>query len=166
MGALNRVNAPWKLLLVGAGPLERVLRQWAAEHENRVRFATDVAHARMARYLNAMDILAVPSRTTPRWREQFGRVIVEAMACGVPVVGSDSGEVPHVIGDAGVVVPEGHVEQWTRALAALVVDAEVRRDLSQRGRRRALTFGVDVVARRQMAFFEELLAQPPREAGR
>ena len=43
----------------------------------------------------------MPSRTLPNWKEQFGRVIIEAMACGVPVVGSDSGAIPDVIGDAG-----------------------------------------------------------------
>ena len=55
----------------------------------------------------------LPSLTRPNWKEQFGRVLVEAMACGVPVVGSDSGEIPRVIGEAGLVVitnkqvPEG-----------------------------------------------------------
>ena len=54
-----------------------------------------------------MDLLCAPSRTTPRWREQFGRMLIEAMACGVPVIASPSGEIPYVVGDAGVLVPEG-----------------------------------------------------------
>ena len=57
--------------------------------------------------LRALDVLVLPSLTTPSWKEQFGRVLQEAMACAIPVVGSDSGEIPHVIGDAGLVTPEG-----------------------------------------------------------
>ena len=53
-----------------------------------------------------MDLLCAPSQTTPRWREQFGRMLIEAMACGVPVIASRSGEIPHVVGDAGLLVDE------------------------------------------------------------
>ena len=53
--------------------------------------------------MRKLHALVLPSRTTPRWKEQFGRVLIEAMACGVPPVGSDSGEIPHVIDDAGLV---------------------------------------------------------------
>jgi len=66
--------------------------------------------------MHLIDILAVPSRTTPNWKEQFGRVIVEAMAAGAEVIGSDSGEIPNVIGDAAMVFPEGNLE----AMAALL----------------------------------------------
>jgi glycosyltransferase involved in cell wall biosynthesis len=88
------------------------------------------------------------------------------MACGVPVIGSDSGEVPHVIGDAGLIAPEGQTDAWAESLTRVVRDADLRRELSQRGRCRAKVFGADVVARKQMAFFEELLAQPARGARR
>ena len=56
-----------------------------------------------------LDVLVLPSRTTPTWKEQFGRVIVEALWCGVPVVGSDSGEIPWLIGltGGGLMFPEG-----------------------------------------------------------
>ena len=49
----------------------------------------------------------LPSLTRPNWKEQFGRVLIEAMASGVPVIGSDSGAIPDVIGQAGLIFPEG-----------------------------------------------------------
>jgi glycosyltransferase involved in cell wall biosynthesis len=155
--ALDACDGPWQALLVGGGPLEPELRRWASRHGYRVRILTDVTHARMARYLRAMDVLALPSRTTPRWREQFGRVLVEAMACGVAVVGSDSGEIPYVIGDAGLVVPEGDVRRWVEALGALLRDADLREHLRVRGHARAHQFSVATSAAAHVAFFEELL---------
>ena len=155
--ALDRVRVPWKALLIGGGALEPELRRWAAA-AGRARIVTDATHGQMAQYLNAMDLIAVPSRTTPRWREQFGRVIVEAMACGVPVVASDSGEVPHVVGDAGLLVGEADIEGWVRAMERLIGDEELRERLAVRGRARAAEFSVDASARRHVAFFEELLA--------
>ena len=70
----------------------------------RARRRPASTHDDVPAYLNAMDLLCAPSQTTPRWREQFGRMLIEAMACGVPVVASRSGEIPHVVGDAGVLV--------------------------------------------------------------
>ena len=67
-----------------------------------------------------MDILVAPSQTVSNWREQFGRMLIEAFACGVPVIGSDSGEIPYVIQDAGVVVGEKDELGWIAAIAELL----------------------------------------------
>ena len=85
--------------------------------------------------MRRFDVLVGPSLTTPRWKEQFGRMLVEAMACGVPVIGSDSGEIPHVIGDAGIVVPEGDRVALCAAIARLR-DLRGRPLRSQRAARR------------------------------
>jgi len=157
--ALDRIEAPWRALIVGGGADQPALQAWASRHGGRVKLLTDVGHAVMPRYLNAMDVLALPSRTTRRWREQFGRVIAEAMACGVAVAGSDSGEIPYVVGDAGVIVPEdAGLAGWVQALDGLVRSPARRRELAARGRAHAQEFGVGAVARRHAAFFEELLA--------
>jgi glycosyltransferase involved in cell wall biosynthesis len=68
----------------------------------------------------AMDVLVLPSRTTPAWAEQLGRVLLEAMAHGRPVIGAASGEIPWVLAEArgGVTFTEGDVA----ALAGLLVD--------------------------------------------
>jgi glycosyltransferase involved in cell wall biosynthesis len=92
----------------------------------------------MPEILNTMDALVLPSRTRRNWKEQFGRALIEAMACDVPVVGSDSGEIPHVIGEAGLVFPEGDVTALTAHLASLRDSADLRHDLGSRGRARVL----------------------------
>jgi glycosyltransferase involved in cell wall biosynthesis len=110
------------------------------------------------RVLNAMDVLCAPSQTTPKWKEQFGRMLAEGFACGVPVLGSDSGEVPRTVGDAGLVLPEASPAAWTTALATLLESPERRRELSTRGRERAVTcFSWPVVARAHLDFFTEAL---------
>ncbi len=158
MRALDGSSYPWRALFVGGGPLEPALRAWAAGHGDRVRIVTGVRHAEVPRYLNAMDLLCAPSRTTPRWMEQLGRMLTEAMACGIPVVGSGSGEIPHVIGDAGVVAPEDDAAAWSRALDALLADPARRVELAAQGLHRAAAeFALPVVARRHLEFFRALV---------
>jgi glycosyltransferase involved in cell wall biosynthesis len=84
-------------------------------------------------------------------------MLIEAMSCGVPVVASSSGEIPHVIADAGVLLPETDIDAWAAALTGLLRDAARRRDLAERGRRRARTeFAWPIVATRHLDFFDEL----------
>jgi glycosyltransferase involved in cell wall biosynthesis len=105
-----------------------------------------------------MDLLCAPSETTPRWREQFGRMLIEAFACGIPVVASDSGEIPHVVGNAGVVVPERDAAAWERALSHLLIDRSRREDLARRGRQRAATnYDHSVIAQQHVGFFDQIL---------
>jgi glycosyltransferase involved in cell wall biosynthesis len=105
-----------------------------------------------------MDILAAPSQTTRRWKEQFGRMLIEAMACGVPVVGSDSGEIPYVIGDAGKVVAEADTAAWARTLGTLFETPSLRAELSTLGREQAeVEFAWPVIAQQHLDFFEEVL---------
>lgn len=168
-GVLDRIQPPWRALFVGSGPLESDLRAWSGRHGDNVRIETAVQHDQVPRYLHAMDLLCAPSQTTARWREQFGRMLIEAFACGVPVVGSDSGEIPHVIADAGLIVGERDVDGWTDAVARLLADPVLRAELARRGRRRAAeSFAWPMVARRHLDFFEELAgsaAQPAVQAG-
>lgn len=155
---LDRISSPWRLLLVGGGPYQPELERWAARYGDRVRIVNGVKHDGVPDYLNAMDLLVAPSRTTPHWREQLGRMLLEAFACGVPVVGSDSGEIPFVIGDAGLVVGESDEQGWQAAIELLLGDPDRRKELAHRGRERAVSeFAWPVIARRHLDFFESLL---------
>jgi glycosyltransferase involved in cell wall biosynthesis len=159
MRVLDRVAAPWRALFVGGGPLEGELRTWAVRHGDRVRVVTGVPHAGVPAHLSAMDVLAAPSQTTDRWKEQLGRMLIEGFAAGLPVVGSDSGEIPHVIADAGAVVPEADEAAWASTIAGLLESPARRADLAARGLARAHDrFAWPVVARRQVEFFESVLA--------
>jgi hypothetical protein len=85
-----------------------------------------------------MNVLVLPSLTTPGWVEFFGRVLVEAMACEVPVIGSDSGEIPNVIGDAGLIFHEGEADDLRDKLLLLAHDENLQLELAERGKKRAV----------------------------
>jgi glycosyltransferase involved in cell wall biosynthesis len=158
-GVLDQLTAPWRALFVGSGPLESELQAWIGRHPGQAVLQPAVGHDQVVRYLNAMDLLAAPSQTTGRWREQFGRMLIEAFACGVPVVASDSGEIPYVVGDAGLVVGERDADGWRDALGGLLTDPARRRDLGRRGRRRAAdVYAWPVIAAEHVDFFESIVA--------
>ena len=168
LGLLTRVldrlkaqGVAWRALFVGGGAMEPELRDWSASHGDAVRIATDVTHGMVPSYLNAMDVMAAPSQTAPNWREQLGRMLIEAFGCGVPVVASDSGEIPHVVADAGRVVAEADEPAWVSALAELLENPASRDDLRRRGLERAHAhYAWPVIARRHLDFFDELLDAP------
>jgi glycosyltransferase involved in cell wall biosynthesis len=154
MRVLDRVAASWRVLFVGGGPLEPSLRQWAARYGDRVRVVNNVTHDQVPAYLNAMDLLCAPSQETPVWREQFGRMVVEAFACGVPIISSDSGELPYVVDSAGMIVNERDDDAWVKAISELIEDPVRRSELSRMGIARARSrFAWPVVARSHLDFF-------------
>jgi len=159
--AVSALGGDWCLLLVGDGPLRRPLRAYFAERglADRVRFRRRVPSLEMPQAYHQMDLLVLPSLTRPNWREQFGRVLIEAMACEVPVVGSDSGEIPHVIGSAGLCFPEGDADALRRVLGELRAQPELRRTLGRRGRQRVLAHYTQArIAERTLAFYRTVLA--------
>lgn len=156
--ALAKLDVPWRALFVGGGAMEDELEAWASRSDGRARIAAGVPHDEVPAWLAAMDVLVAPSLTTPRWREQFGRMLIEAMGCGVAVVGSDSGEIPHVIGPDGIVVPEGDVDALATALRELILHPELRQDLARRGRERVEAgFSLPHVAECHLQFFDAVL---------
>lgn len=151
--ALKRIEGrAWRFVVVGTGPYEAELRAQvgALGLGDRVAFLGYVSHAEAHRYLAALDFLVLPSETRPNWKEQFGRVIIEAMASGTPVVGSDSGEIPNLIGrtGGGIVFSEGDAEACAGATAALIDDPAYRRRLAEAGRSYVLsTYTHEALAR-------------------
>jgi glycosyltransferase involved in cell wall biosynthesis len=157
MRVLDRLRAPWRVLFLGGGALETEIRAWARGREERVRVVS-APHDQVPKYVNAFDLLCAPSETARHWREQFGRMLIEAFACAVPVIGSDSGEIPHVIGEAGIVAREGDETGWISALERLLTQPDERRELGARGLDRATkVYAWPAVARGYLDFFEELL---------
>lgn len=126
--------------IAGTGSASAALAELATELgiRERVCFLGRVPSVDMPDFYAGLDVLVLPSRTMPNWKEQFGRVLVEAMACGVPTIGSTSGEIPHVIGDAGLVFPENDAGALATALAGLAEDPVLRARLAQAGRERVL----------------------------
>jgi len=158
MQVLDQIQLPWRALFVGTGAMEADLNLWAKQYGDRVRICTDVKHNDVPKYLNAMDMLCAPSQTAPNWKEQFGRMLVEAFACGVPVIGSDSGEIPYVIGDGGNVVGEKDIQGWINAISDLLDNPNKRAELSAKGLERAKTkFSWTTVAKQHLEFFDRII---------
>jgi glycosyltransferase involved in cell wall biosynthesis len=160
--AARKLDFEYQLLLVGSGPAES---EWIAlardlNIHDRIVWKDPVPNSEVPSLLNAMDVLVLPSSTGPSWKEQFGRVLIEPMACEVPVVGSSSGEIPNVIGDAGLVFREGDAEDLHDKLVLLRNNPERRRELSERGLRRVdMQFSLSIIAEQYHHLFIELARQ-------
>lgn len=133
--AVRKLAAPVELLLIGDGEMRAELDGQPIPGSN-VRILSDLSHDQMAAGYAQVDVLVLPSRTTATWKEQFGRVIIESLWCGVPVVGSDSGEIPWLIEltGGGVVFPEGDSDALARELGELRDDPALRERLAGKGR--------------------------------
>ena len=133
-------NQSWQLLLIGSGADAAELKQLAGQLQisDRIVWVPYVKNTEMYRYYAVMDAFVLPSRTTEAWKEQFGRVLIESMLCGTPVIGSSSGEIPLVIADAGLVFPEGDAAVLADRIERLMNEPELREQLRDKGRERVL----------------------------
>jgi glycosyltransferase involved in cell wall biosynthesis len=163
--AVAGMDGAWRLTVLGAGSererLEGLARRLRVA--DQVSFEEFIPSLRMPAFYRKLDVLVLPSRSRPNWVEQFGRVLIEAMACGVPVVGSDCGEIPNVIGDAGLIFPEDDAGALRECLVRLMRDPDLRADLAWRGRERVLAhFTQAQIAARTVTVYREMIG--PRRA--
>ena len=150
---------PMRLLIIGDGPYRAEMTRRTAKLGDVAQWIGAQSSTQIAQQLQQTDVLVLPSRATPVWKEQFGRVLIEAMACGVPVVGSNSGAIPEVIGDAGLIFPEGEVAALADCLRRLIASAELRVELAQRGLARVQAhYTQERIAQRTLEFYREMLA--------
>jgi L-malate glycosyltransferase len=158
--ALLGMGGVWRMVCAGGGECKESLEELFARSgmSDRLQLLGELDPADMPEFFRAVDVLVLPSRTTPTWKEQFGLVLAQAMACGTPVVGSSSGAIPEVIGDAGLVFPEGDIDALRNALRSLAEDQEARVEFAQKGISRARAqFGSSALARRAFELFSDLL---------
>lgn len=160
----------WKLLMVGQGPLQEELlnRARAADLQDKLIIQGAVPHDIIPKFINCMDVLVLPSETATwhstmtakGWTEQFGHVLIEAMACKVSVIGSDSGEIPFVIADAGLIFPEKNSNELYGHIKRLVADPVFRKNMAGAGYQRALqNYTNNALAIKHCAFFSEILGE-------
>jgi len=161
LDAAAELEGDWSLLAVGGGPLRHTVAERLAQppFAGRAVLLDTVPHLDMPRYLACMDVLVLPSRAAPHWKEQFGHVLIEAMACAVPVVGSTCGEIPNVVGDAGLVFPEGDARELRSALARLLASPAERAALATAGRRRVVERYTNAhIAQATHAIYQQVLS--------
>ena len=132
----------WHLQIVGQGPERAALERLAAALgiTGRVTFRGQLPSMDLPAVFQQLDLLVIPSRTRPNWKEQFGRVIIEANGCGVPVLGSDSGAIPDSIGAGGRIFREDDLHNLREQLSALLDDEPARRALGAAGRAQVLAY--------------------------
>ncbi len=156
--AVGAIGGGAELAIAGSGPAAPDLRRIAASMRG-VTFEGVMASAAMPAFYRRLDAFVLPTVGRRGWTEQFGRAAVEAMACGTPTVVTDSGELPHVVGGAGEIVPAGDVHALADTLARLRRDPERRAQLAAAGRARVLdAFTTERVAAATAAFYREVAA--------
>jgi glycosyltransferase involved in cell wall biosynthesis len=156
--ALQR-GSKWRLTVVGDGPERERLEELASELRlaARVRWTGGLPTEQVAGLWPELDVLVQPSRASAEWRESNGLVLMEAMANEVAVLGTGSGVIPELIGDAGIVTPAGDVPALAAALEQLSNHA-ARRTLAHAARARALRlYSDDAIAERTLTFWQQVV---------
>jgi glycosyltransferase involved in cell wall biosynthesis len=154
---------PLRAVIVGGGPEEPALRALAHALglDDAVEWVGPVRPEEVAAHMGRLDVLVLPSRTVPTWKEQFGRVLIEAMALGVAVVGSDCGAIPEVIGRPDLIFPEWDAEALAGLLERLATDPAWRAEVRAYGLDRVReNFTMEAVARKLVSLWEEVLEAP------
>lgn len=157
----------WKCLLLGRGPLQETILSEAAAAgiKDRIILVESVPHDEVPRYINLMSTLVLPSQTSYQvktltavgWKEQFGHVLIEAMACKVPVIGSNSGEIPYVIDEAGLIFPEGDSTALQSNLRQMIEQPELCQKLAQLGYDRAMNqYTNQALAKSLLDFYQQI----------
>lgn len=156
--ALGPLGKEYVLVCIGGGPQEAKLRQMAQSLgvEKQLRILPPMPASALAEHIAAMGVLALPSHTEQFWKEQYGRVLVEAMAAGVPVIGSNSGAIPFVIGDARRVFAEGDIAGICKALKTAEGLSQAEREALQS---RATQGDVSTFVQSYIEFYDELRAE-------
>ncbi len=157
-------NKKLKLLIIGSGPekdnLQKLVKQLGMAKQ--VIMLNSVLHDELPKYFSAIDIFVLPSKSVPLWREQFGHVAIEAMSAEVPVIGSTCGEIPNVVGDAGLIFQEGNAGQLAKQIEKLTNDAKLRKQLGHKGKQRVLkNYTHRIIAEKMLEAYKKILVKKP-----
>jgi glycosyltransferase involved in cell wall biosynthesis len=158
--AIGRLPEDVHFLVVGRGNDMNRLMDIASKSgwEKRLRLIGQVSHADVPSYMRAMDCLVLGSRTTEGWVDTFPNVVAQAMATGLPVIGSNSGAIPFMLGDRGLLFQEGSVDEIVEHVMSLRSDEILRLRMGESLRERALSeFCVGGINGRLMEFLQSVV---------
>jgi glycosyltransferase involved in cell wall biosynthesis len=149
-----------RIILCGSGSGEEALREEAQKQQvsDLISWRGGVPHHKAPEEISKFDVLLLPSRTGATWKEQFGHVLIEAMAMGVPVIGSSSGEIPNVIGRPDLVFPEGDAQKLAAILERMIREPEWRKEAGRYGMTRVYQhYTHERIAERLVSLWQNLL---------
>lgn len=160
-------NDALRFLVVGKGPesdgVKNRVREMGVEH--LFTFIESYPYHKMHEMFSMADIFVLPSISTRTWKEQFGMVLIEAMACGLPVISTLSGSIPEVVGDAGILVQPNDPGGLSVAIINLLTDDTLRQEMGKKGRERVVNeFNSQKIAHKFNFLFEKLLQSSFRGA--
>jgi len=142
--AFKKIQSPnhkFRLKIVGEGPLKSKILKLAKQ--DGLRSLVDVetrSYEQMPKVYPEADIFIMPSKTTKTWEEQYGMVLIEAMASGIPIIAYNSGVILENLGESGILVKKGDVGALTKTILDLKSNKELRTKLGKMGRERAESF--------------------------
>ena len=124
-----------------------------------LRVREPVPHDQVPDFLRELDVFALPSRVSEDHEEHDAHALLEAMAVGLPCVGTRSGITPEIIGDgSGVLAEPNSATALEHALKQVIGDLELRRELAERARQKALaSFSPEALAASKSEIYEEIL---------
>lgn len=149
-----------RLLICGSGSDEEALKQyvWELGIGNNVDWVGYVEYNDVPDILGRLDALVLPSQTVPRkWKEQFGHVLIEAMAMGIPIIGSSSGAIPEVIGRDDLIFQEGKYQDLANIMKRILLDGSYYQEISKYGLERvSKEYDDQIIAERLISIWKEL----------
>jgi Glycosyltransferase len=162
--ALTTLPDYCRVVFIGHGPMRTPLEELAQQLHvsERVIFKPGVATDKVPAEMAQFDVLVLPSLSRPNWIEQFGRVLAEAMSCETPAIGSDSGEIPYVIGNGGLIFKEGDAHDLAAQVRQLLDDPDLYATLARQGRQRVLdNYTQTKIAQQTYDVYTEILSTLP-----
>lgn len=162
VGQLYREGLNCRVTICGSGTSEADLRQEAERQQisEIVIWKGAVRHEEVPQEIGQFDLLVLPSRTIDTWKEQFGHVIIEAMAMGIPVIGSRCGEIPHVIAREELIFPEENATALAAILKRAICDRDWLREMSNYGLKRVHKYySHECIARRSLDLWQKIISE-------
>jgi len=154
ISASHQLDFPHQLLFIGNGPDKEYFKTLT----NKAVWLDAVEPNEINKYYSALDVFVLPSRTTKHWKEQFGRVLIESMLCKTPVIGSSSGEIPNVVGEAGLIFKEKDPKDLAQKIRLIHDNPSVKKGLIEKGQKRAPAFDWKISADQVHALYKDLFA--------
>lgn len=157
---LKKRHKDLQLVMIGQGSQEKKIKDWLGNNKLKesVWLKGRVKYRNIEREYHQADIFVLPSKPTLTWQEQFGMVLIEAMACGVPVVSTKSGAIPEIVGEEGILVSPNNWFELAGALKKLIFDQKLRESLAKKGRERVKKrFDRMIVAQKIEEIYQKVL---------